>query len=596
MGNFIDRVIALSIRHRAVVIVATLLTAIVGAWAFSTIATDAFPDLTPNQVVVMTSAAGLSPVEVEQQVTYPMEVAMLGLPRTRGVRSISKVGLSVVTVAFDDDVDLYFARAQVQQRMQDAVAQLPPGAQPMLGPPATAMGEVFEYLVERDTSATPADTAALIDLTNIQEYTIKPLLRTVPGVADVNTWGGMPQQYLVSADPSKLAGFGLSLRDMEAALSNNNANFGAGYVEDRGERFTVRGLGRVTDTADIASVVVATRGSTPVHVRDIGRVTLTTQPRFGAVTRDGKGEALSAVVIMLKGSNGREVVQRVTDRLDEIRPLLPKGVRIRPFYNQGEVVERTTRTVYRNLVEGALLVIVILFLFLRNVRASLLTASVIPLSLLIAFFAMRRFGLSANLMSLGALDFGLIVDASVVMIENCVRRLREADDGVDVRAAIRVAASEVGRPIVFGVGIIVAVYIPIFTLEGIEGRMFRPMAFTVCAAVLGSLALALTYVPAMASLVLKSETVAPDGGSDDAHDGGWFVRLRGAYRRWLGRALSSPRRTVGAAIALFAGVVGRSASSGHRVHAKARRGIRAHRVEPYPEYRVGPRHDRLRRH
>ena len=314
----------------------------------------------------------------------------------------------------------------------------------------------------------------------------------------------------------------------------------------------MRGLGRVTDTADIASVVVATRGSTPVHVRDIGRVTLTTQPRFGAVTRDGKGEALSAVVIMLKGSNGREVVQRVTDRLGEIRPLLPKGVRIRPFYNQGEVVERTTRTVYRNLVEGALLVIVILFLFLRNVRASLLTASVIPLSLLIAFFAMRRFGLSANLMSLGALDFGLIVDASVVMIENCVRRLRQADDGVDVRAAIRVAASEVGRPIVFGVGIIVAVYIPIFTLEGIEGRMFRPMAFTVCAAVLGSLALALTYVPAMASLVLKSETVAPDDGSDDAHDGGWFVRLRRAYRRWLGRALSSPRRTVGAAIALFA--------------------------------------------
>jgi cobalt-zinc-cadmium resistance protein CzcA len=362
----------------------------------------------------------------------------------------------------------------------------------------------------------------------------------------------MPQQYLVSADPSKLAGFGLSLHDVEAALSNNNANFGAGYVEDRGERFTVRGLGRVTDTADIASVVVATRGSTPVHVRDIGRVTLTTQPRFGAVTRDGKGEALSAVVIMLKGSNGREVVQRVTDRLDEIRPLLPKGVRIRPFYNQGEVVERTTRTVYRNLVEGALLVIVILFLFLRNARASLLTASVIPLSLLIAFFAMRRFGLSANLMSLGALDFGLIVDASIVMIENCVRRLRQAGDGVDVRAAIRVAASEVGRPIVFGVGIIVAVYIPIFTLEGIEGRMFRPMAFTVCAAVLGSLALALTYVPAMASLVLKSEAVAPDDGSDDAHDGGWFVRLRRAYRRSLGRALSSPRRTVGAAIALFA--------------------------------------------
>jgi cobalt-zinc-cadmium resistance protein CzcA len=552
MGTLIDRIIALSIRHRAVVIVATVLTAVAGTWAFATITTDAFPDLTPNQVIVMTTASGLSPVEVEQQVTYPMEVAMLGLPRTQGVRSISKVGLSVVTVTFDDDVDLYFARAQVQQRVQDAVAELPPGSQPMLGPPSTAMGEIFEYLVERDTTAAPADTAALIDLTNVQQYTIKPLLRTVPGVADVNTWGGMPQQYLVSADPSKLSGYGLTLHDVETALSNNNANFGAGYVEDRGERLTVRGLGRVTDTTDIAAVVIATRGATPVHIRDIGRVSLTTQPRFGAVTRDGKGEALSAVVMMLKGSNGREVVKRVTERLDEIRPLLPKGVRIRPFYDQGVVVERTTRTVYRNLLEGALLVVVILFLFLRNGRASLLTASVIPLSLLIAFFAMRRFGLSANLMSLGALDFGLIVDASVVMIENCVRRLRHGDRTLDLRDVIRLAASEVGRPVVFGVGIIVAVYIPIFTLEGIEGRMFRPMAFTVCAAVLGSLALALTYIPATASLLLRREAAIDAHESDDAHDGRWFVRLRAAYSRWLDRALVSPGRTVGAGVALFA--------------------------------------------
>ena len=551
MGTLIDRLIAASIRHRVFVIACTCVAALAGTWAFATIATDAFPDLTPNQVIVMTTAGGLSPVEVEQQVTYPMEVTMLGLPRTTGVRSISKVGLSVVTVTFEDDVDLYFARAQVQQRMQDAMSQLPAGAIPMLGPPATAMGEVLEYLVERDTSSARSDTAALIDLTNIQEYTIRPLLRTVAGVADVNTWGGMPQQFTVSADPARLAGYGLTLHDIETALAANNSNFGAGYVEDRGERLTVRGLGRVTDSADIAGVVVTTRGATPVHIRDVARVDLTTQPRFGAVTRDGKGEALSAVILMLKGSNGREVVDRVLARFDEIRPLLPPGVRIRPFYSQGDVVQRTTRTVYRNLIEGAALVMVVLLLFLRNGRASLLTASVIPLSLLLAFLAMRRFGYSANLMSLGALDFGLIVDASVVMIENCVRHLGEPGACDDVPRTVRRAVHEVARPVVFGVCIIVAVYIPIFALEGIEGRMFRPMAFTVCAAVLGSLALALTFVPASASFLLGRER-SDATMTESSHDARWFLQLRGAYARWLARALARPRSTVAIAVVLFA--------------------------------------------
>ena len=546
MGTVIERIISRSIRHRIAVIAATLLLTAGGIWAFSTLTTDAFPDLTPNQVIVMTTATGLSPVEAEQELSYPMEVAMLGLPRTKEVRSISKAGLSVVTVTFDDDVDLYFARAQVQQRMLDAMAQLPPGAEPMLGPPATAMGEVFEYLVERDSTA-PGDSASLVALTNLQEYTIKPLLRTVPGVADVNTWGGMPQQFQVNADPAKLAGYGITLQDIETALGKNNANFGGGYIEDRGERLTLRGLGRVTTTADIANVVLATRGATPVRVGDVASVTVTSQPRYGAVTRDGKGEALSAVILMLKGANGREVVDRVLARIDDIKPLLPKGVRIRPFYNQGEVVQRTTRTVFRNLVEGALLVIAILFLFLRNVRASLLTASVIPLSLLAAFLAMKRFGLSANLMSLGALDFGLIVDASVVMVENFVRRLGDSDaPDADRRRILQRAAFEVGRPIVFGVAIIVAVYIPIFTLEGIEGRMFRPMAFTVCAAVLGSLVLALTYVPAVASYVFG--TRQSGGGHGDAR---WFLGLRQRYAATLAWSLSHRLAVVGGAVVLL---------------------------------------------
>ena len=550
MGALIERLIASSFRHRAIVVGVTLVLFASGIWALATLNTDAFPDLTPNQVLVMTEAPGLSPVEVEQQVSYPMEVAMLGLPRTQNVRSMSKVGLSVVTVTFDDGVDLYFARAQVQQRMQDAMSQLPAGMQPMLGPPSTAMGEAFEYLVESSTNA--RDSLTLIDLTNIQEYTIRPLLRTVPGVADVNSWGGMQQQFQVNADPTKLAGFDLTLQDLETALARNNANFGAGYVEDRGERLTVRGLGRVADTSDIASVVVATRGATPVYVRDVATVSVAPRLRYGAVTRDGRGEALSATVLLLKGANGREVVNRVVQRLEEIKPLLPKGVRIREFYNQGDVVARTSRTVFTNLLEGALLVIAILFLFLRNLRASLLTASVIPLSLLVAFLAMKQFGVTANLMSLGALDFGLIVDASVVMIENFVRRLG-GDPGGNRMDILRRAAFEVGRPIVFGVAIIVAVYVPIFSLEGLEGRMFRPMAFTVCAAVLGSLILALTYIPAVASFVFaagrESQTRAAEQHTSEP---AWYLRLRSRYDRLLEWSLAHRGQVVGGAVGVLA--------------------------------------------
>ena len=555
MGNLINGLIALSLRHRVTVVAATFAVAAAGVWAFLTLNTDAFPDLTPNQVIVMTTIPSLSPVEVEQQVTYPMETAMLGLPRTTGVRSISKVGLSVVTVTFEDDIDLYFARSQVQQRMLDAAGQLPAGAQPMLGPPATAMGEVFQYLVEPTTGS--RDSLTLIDLTNIQEYTIRPLLRTVPGVADVNAWGGLQQQFEVLADPNKLAGFGLTLTDLKAALGSNNSNFGAGYVEDRGERLTLRGLGRVSDTADIARVVVATRGTTPIYVRDVARVVVSAEPRFGAVTRDGRGEALSAVVLMLKGSNGREVVDRVVRRLAEIEPLLPKGVRIRPFYNQGEVVTTTTHTVFRNLLEGALLVIAILFLFLRNIRASLLTASVIPLSLLVAFIAMKRFGVTANLMSLGALDFGLIVDASVVMVENFMRRI-EGQNGSSSSASstlLRDAAFEVGRPVVFGVAIIIAVYVPVFALEGLEGRMFRPMAFTVCAAVLGSLLLALTYIPAASSFLLTSEP-KPAGAVRAHAEPKWFLAIRSRYSRSLAWAVGHRSVVVGTALALLAVALG----------------------------------------
>ena len=533
----IERVIGLALRFRAAVIAGVLVLVAVGTWAFATLNLDAFPDLTPNQVLVMTSAPGLSANEVENLISFPMETALLGLPRAQDVRSLSKAAVSVVTVIFDDDVDLYFARAQVQQRMQDVAMEGAGKFQPMLGPPSTAMSEAFQYLVE-------SDSVSPIELRNVQEYTIKPLLRTISGVADVNSWGGMAQQFQVITDPAKLSGFGVSIRDLEMALANNNDNFGAGYIEDRGERLRVRGLGRATSVADLGNVVVATRAGTPIFVHDVAEVVIGASQREGAVTRDGKGEALSGTVVLVKGANSHRVLQDVIARLPDIERVLPRGVHIRPFYNQAEVVDHTTRTVFKNLLEGALLVTLVLFLFLRNVRASLITASVIPLSMLIAFIAMRRFGVSANLMSLGALDFGLLVDGSVVMVENFVRKLGhgEANDPESRAAIIRQAAFEVGRPVVFGICIIIAVYIPIFTLQGLEGRMFEPMAFTVCVAVLGSLLLALTYVPAVSVLALSGIRES---------NARWFESLRQRYARALTWSLAHRRAVIGVAVVLL---------------------------------------------
>jgi cobalt-zinc-cadmium resistance protein CzcA len=533
----IERLIDLALRFRIVVIAAVLLLVVLGTWAFATINFDAYPDLTPNQVLVMTEAPGLSANEVENLISFPLETELLGLPRTEGVRSISKPGVSVVTVTFEDDVDIYFARAQVQQRVQDVARELSGDFHPILGPPSTVMGEAFQYLVE-------SDSLSLIELRNLNEYVIKPRLRTIPSVAEINTWGGMVQQFQVLTDPSKLSAYGVTLAQLQSALAANNDNFGAGYIEDRGERLRVRGLVRVTNGADIGKVVVATRSGTPIDVRDVAAVSIGAAPREGAVTRDARGEAVGSIVVLVKGANTREVVREVVARLEEVAKALPPTVRVRAHYNQGEVIERTTRTVLVNLLEGALLVTLVLVLFLRNTRAALLTASVIPLSMLFAFLAMKRLGISVNLMSLGALDFGLIVDASVVMVENFVRKLdaEQPQDAPSRTALIRAAAYEVARPIVFGVCIIIAVYVPILTLQGLEGRMFHPMAITVCIAVLGSLFLALTYVPAVASVVLQHV--------HEKHPA-WFERLRVRYLRGLDWALTHPRNVILSALAVL---------------------------------------------
>jgi heavy metal efflux system protein len=494
LKTFID----FHLHHRFFVLVGLMGLVGGGLWSLARIPIDAFPDLTNNQVVVITEAPGLAPVEVEQLVTFPIESALMGIPGAQEVRSISKLALSIVTVVFEDSVETYFARQLVSERLVEARGRIPAGLDPSMGPVATAFGEIFQYTLESDRVST-------MELKTLHDWQIKYQLRAVPGVGEINTWGGFTRQYHVVVAPERLRSYGLTLRDVFDRIRDNNENFGGGFIEHSSEQYTVRGLGRVQEISDLETIVVAAREGTPVYLRDVAAIRIGPMPRQGAVTRDGRGESVSGMVIMLQGANGSEVNARVKERLIEIGDSLPEGVSIAPFYDQSEVIDRTIRTVRNNLLEGGLLVIVVLFLFLGNIRAALIVAAVIPLSMLVGFMGMYIFGISANLMSLGAIDFGLLVDGAVVMMENFVRRLHQSSDkpGFSAFQEIRAGAHEVARPIVFGIAIIMAVYLPIFTLEGLEGRMFRPMAVTVCSAIFGSLILAMTVVPAAAALVFR---------------------------------------------------------------------------------------------
>lgn len=489
------RLLHFALHHQRVVLGGVAALVVAGLLALSRIPFDAFPDLTGKRVEVIATAPGMAPEDVERLVTYPIESSLMGLQGAQGVRSVSKFGLALVTVSFPDDMDIYFARTLVQQRIAEAEGQLPEGASASLGPVSTPMGELYQYTVT-------SDSMSLTELKTLHDYTIRPRLRTVPGVSEVNSWGGFTEQVHVVVDPVKLAARGLTLGDVHDALARNNMTFGGSYLESGGERYTLRGLGRVETPSEVAGIVVASRGGVGITVGDVATVEQGALPRQGAVSQDGKGEVVSGMVLKLQGADSRRVIRAVKERMAEIQGSLPPHVKVTAFYDQTELVGRTSFTIVKNLVEGGILVIAVLFLFLRNVRASLIVASVIPLSMLIAFSGMYLFGYSANLMSLGALDFGLMVDASVVMVENFIRRLEKHDVG-DRLAVFRHAAVEVARPVLFGIAIIVAVYIPIFTLDGMEGRMFIPMAFTVVCAVLGSLLLALTYVPAVSAMVLK---------------------------------------------------------------------------------------------
>ena len=518
-----------------------------GLFAATRISIDAFPDLTNNQVTVITEALGMGAPDVEQLVTFPIESAMLGLPDTQEVRSTSRLGLSMVTIVFADSVDVYFARQLVTERLNEVRGRIPQDIEPVLGPVATVFGEVFRYTVEGGGFSTLA-------LKTLHDWDIKYQLRAVPGVADVATWGGHSQQFEIEVDPYRLRAHGLELRHVFERVRDNNEDFGAGFVEHASEQYTVRGLGRVRSVRDLASIVLTAREGTAVYLRDVAEIKIGAKQRQGAVTRDAEGEVVAGTVIMLKGQNSKSTIERVKQALEGIRRSLPEGVRILPFYDQSEVIDGTIRTVRNNLIQGGALVIAVLLIFLGNVRAALIVASVIPLSMLAAFLGMRQFGITANLMSLGAIDFGMIVDGAVIMVENQVRHLRARSHSGSAltkrqgMALVRSAAHEVSLPILVGVGIITAVYVPVLTLEGLEGRMYRPLAITVCAALLGALALTLAAVPTASRLVLAGGVKA--GGER------YMDRARAFYRGVVNHALDHRGLVIVTALVLVGTALG----------------------------------------
>ena len=490
----LNLIISWSIRNRRLVIAAGLIMGLLGAFAGSRLPIDAFPDTTPVQVQINTTAAALSPLEVERQMTFPVEQAISGLPALKEVRSISKFGLSQVTVIFDEGADIYRSRQTVMERLQSV--ELPSTIErPQLGPVATGLGEVFHYLV---TGA----GKSLAELRTVHEWVIKPQMRSVPGVAEVNTWGGDERQLQVVVDPLSLSKHGLTLAQLIEALERNNANVGGGSLDRAGQSSLIQGVGIVTGAADVENIIIVAQGGIPTRVRDVARVVDGREIRRGAVTADGKGEVVLGLGFMLMGENSHEVTSRLKVRLEEIKKSLPAGVEVATVYDRTSLVDRVLHTVKTNLFEGALLVIAVLFLFLGNIRAGLIVAAAIPLSMLFAFDLMLRAGIAGTLMSLGAIDLGLIVDSSVIMVENAVRRLSEDRTGRPQPEIIEEAAIEVRRPTMFGELIILIVYLPILALEGVEGRLFRPMALTVMFALVGSLILSLTLMPALCATFL----------------------------------------------------------------------------------------------
>jgi cobalt-zinc-cadmium resistance protein CzcA len=548
----LERIVAAAIRLRWAVLAAILLLCALGVWSFQRLPIDATPDITNVQVQINSEAAGFSPLEAEQRVTFPVETAIAGLPGLQYTRSVSRYGLSQVTAVFADGTDIYFARQLVNERLQNARSQLPPNVAPEMGPIATGLGEIFMYTIEAAPGARRPDGKAWTpeDMRTLQDWVIRPQLRNTPGVTEVNSIGGFERQYHVTPLPERLSAYGLTLNDVVEALTRNNANVGAGYVERYGEQYLVRVPGQASGIDDLKSIIVTNRGGVPIRIADVADVGLGEELRTGAATENGR-EVVLGTVFMLAGENSRIVAQAAAQRLEEAAKALPAGVRAEPIYDRTELVERAIGTVEKNLAEGALLVIVVLFLLLGNIRAALITAAVIPITMLMTITGMLHAGVSGNLMSLGALDFGLIVDGAVIIVENCLRRFGEAqhrlerlldrEERFDLAAS---ATSEVIRPSLFGMLIIALVYVPIFALTGVEGKMFHPMAITVVMALTFALILSLTFVPAAVALFVA--------GKVEEKDSRLMRWARSAYAPALGAALKARTAVVIGAVALIA--------------------------------------------
>ena len=528
-----ERLIRFAIEQRWLIMLAVVGMAALGIYNYQKLPIDAVPDITNVQVQINTEASGYSPLETEQRVTYPLETVMAGLPHLSQTRSLSRYGLSQITVIFEEGTDIYFARQMISERLQEAREYLPAGVTPRMGPISTGLGEIYLWTVEAKEGAKKPDGSPYtpMDLREIQDWIIKPQLRNVPGVTEINSIGGYAKEYQIAPAAERLASYGLNLQDIVTALERNNGNVGAGYIEKRGEQLLIRTPGQVQSIADIGNIILGNVQGVPIRIRDVGDVQIGRELRTGAATENGR-EVVLGTVFMLIGQNSRTVSQAVDKKMVEINRTLPEGVHAVTVYDRTVLVDKAINTVKKNLLEGAVLVIVVLFLFLGNFRAALITAMVIPLSMLFTFSGMVTYKVSANLMSLGALDFGIIVDGAVVIVENCVRRLAHAQAaaGRSLNRGERfhevfAAAKEARRPLIFGQLIIMVVYLPIFALSGVEGRMFHPMAFTVVIALVGAMILSITFIPAAVALFIGDKVAEKENV------------LMQAAKRWYAPAL-----------------------------------------------------------
>ena len=505
----LEAMIKFSLARRGLMMVLTLVVMGLGAWKFTQLPIDAVPDITNVQVVINTAAPGYTPLEAEQRVSFPVETAMTGLPKLSYTRSVSRYGLSQVTVVFEEGTDIYFARQLVSERLSSAKGDLPSSLEPTLGPIATGLGEIFMFTVDAEPGAKNSDGSLItpMDLRSTHDWIIRPQLMRVVGVAEINPIGGFKKEILVAPEPAKLLAYQMSYSDVVEAIQNNNNNRGVGFIEHNGTQWLMRVPGQASTLKDLENIVIRQHQGIPVRVKDVASVSLGKELRSGAATQNGR-EVVMSTVFMLIGENSRTVASNVARKLEEIKTSLPEGITVTAVYNRMTLVDKTLATVQKNLLEGALLVIVVLFLFLGNVRAAILTAMVIPIAMLMTITGMVQTRTSANLMSLGALDFGLIIDGAVIIVENCMRRLSQAyrKEGLSLNERLAIvfeATREVIRPALFGVFIITAVYIPIFALSGVEGKMFHPMATTVIIALVSAMILSITFVPAGVALLFK---------------------------------------------------------------------------------------------